>query len=118
MINAAGKQALKNSGPPVTNCFADRPDSARKCRFGVQSGVVRAGDALARASENRHFGAGPRRRKPNANVIAPQSVSSRAPCLSLLAGSRGRGRRLIRGFGGVIVDEVPWDASPAQEVSS
>ena len=64
MINAAGKQALKNGGPPVTNCFAGRPLSALKPRFlskfGADAGQGRAGEASRRKKQDfghgRHVG--------------------------------------------------------------
>ncbi len=50
MINAAGKQALKNGGPSVTNCFAGRPLGALKLRFlskyGADTGKGRASDGF------------------------------------------------------------------------
>ncbi len=112
MINAAGKQAIKNGGAPVTNSFAEQAkppaitplecaSMGRSGKDGLCLAVFAAGNEWCRHP--------PLGWKPNANVIAPQSPPSRAPCLPVLAWLRGQGGdgRLIRGFGGVTVDEVP-----------
>jgi hypothetical protein len=56
MINAAGKQALKNGRPPVTNCFAGRPLGALKSPFlsktGAGAGKGRAGEGSQTEKSN------------------------------------------------------------------
>src|SRR5690242_20667573 len=53
MINAAGKQALKNGGPPVTNCFAGRPFGVPETPFISKYGADTGKGRGARASRRK-----------------------------------------------------------------
>jgi hypothetical protein len=109
MINAAGKQALKNSRPRVTICFAGGPVGALKSRFMPKYGAAAGKGRRPRGSqvEKQHFG----QVRGGGNRTLTLSRHNRciggAIPFALRLGKGERRGRLIRGFGGVIVDEVP-----------